>query len=259
MSKPIVEVHDISLSFLTSFHRAWSWKDIFVKLAKNPFSLMPSSMEKLRIVENLSVSICPGDRVALVGVNGAGKTSLCRCIAGFYRPNSGKVNVNGQVRALFDVSVGIQPELTGRENAMLLAELLFPGEPDKDRLVEEALDFSELGEFLDMPFRIYSKGMQARLGLSMAALKASDLLILDEVFDGADAFFKEKISRRMRELVRDSGAVIFVSHEPLQIKEVCNRLLLLNDGKIIFDGDVDEGLKVYESLRPQESIESGHV
>jgi ABC-type polysaccharide/polyol phosphate transport system ATPase subunit len=184
--------------------------------------------------------------VGLLGVNGTGKTSLCRCIAGIYAPTSGKIAMNGRLRAIFDTAVGIQPELTGMENARLLAELIYPeSDYDRERLVQEATEFSELGKFLDVPYRLYSNGMQARLCLSLISSQPCDLLILDEVFDGADAFFREKIAARILKMISRSGAVLFVSHGADQIQRVCNRLIVIRDGSIAHDGDVEEGLALY--------------
>lgn len=222
-----------------------TWREAFVRLVNRE---RVGVKERLHVCKNISFDIYPGERVALVGVNGVGKTSLCRAIAGFYAPSSGQIERHGKIRALFDATTFVQAELTGRENAWLLASLLYPNE-DVSPLVEEALEFSELGKFLDVPIRTYSKGMLARLGLSLSALKGSDLLILDEVFDGADQFFREKISARMQQVVRQSGAVIFISHSEEQIRRVCNRLLLLCDGAIVFDGSVEQGLQLFQGLR----------
>jgi ABC-type polysaccharide/polyol phosphate transport system ATPase subunit len=252
----IIRVRDLNLVFRTSVYRSWTWREAFVRAVKDPLDVFPGQDERLHILKNISFDVSHGDRIGLLGVNGVGKTSLCRCIAGFYQPTSGQVERNGSLRALFDVAVGVQHELTGRENAWLLAELMFPGEPEMAEIVNQALEFSELGKFLDTPFRLYSKGMQARLGLSLSAFRPADLLILDEVFDGADMFFREKISAKMLDLMRDSGAVIFVSHAADQIRLVCNRLILLNQGRIIFDGAVDEGLSALEGLRPR-PVEAG--
>jgi ABC-type polysaccharide/polyol phosphate transport system ATPase subunit len=244
MSEPVARVRDLNLVFRASVHRAWSWRDVFVRSLRDPLALGPS-VDRLHVLKDISFDVRPGDRVSLLGVNGVGKTSLCRCLAGYYQPTSGTIERRGTMRALFDVAVGIQPELTGRENAWLLAELLFPGDPDVDRLIGQALEFSELGHFLDIPFRLYSKGMP------LSAFRAADLLILDEVFDGADMFFREKISARMLELMRESGAVIFVSHAPEQVRQICNRLILLEHGRVIHDGGVEEGLRLFENLRPR--------
>jgi ABC-type polysaccharide/polyol phosphate transport system ATPase subunit len=194
-----------------------------------------------------------------LGVNGTGKTSLCRCLAGIYTPNQGEVIVHGQVRAIFDTQIGIQPDLTGRENAELLAEFIYPEDHHEHKqMIEEALTFSELGQFVDMPYRLYSNGMQARLCLSMISCKPCDLLILDEVFDGADIFFREKIATRVMKMVAESGACIFVSHDSGQIRKVCNRLIVLQKGQVIHDGDVEAGLKIYESPRTENETPAAH-
>src|SRR5262249_15637671 len=153
-------------------------------------------------------------------------------------PTSGKVTVRGRTRAIFDTSVGIFPELTGRENARILVQFMYPDEyRQHDEIIEESLEFSELGKFVDMPFKMYSNGMQARLCLSLVSAVAPDLLILDEVFDGADKFFRAKISGRVVRLIEDSGAVIFVSHSMDQLAKVCTRVIYLRENKLFFDGD----------------------
>ncbi len=137
------------------------------------------------------------------------------------------------------------PELTGRENAHLLARLFFPEVSDLNPLVNEAIEFSELGHFIDVPFRQYSKGMQARLMLSLISAKSTDILILDEVFDGADVFFQQKLSIRMKNFIQSAGATIFVSHSADQVREVCDKVLVMNKGKIGFLGDVEAGIEYY--------------
>ena len=144
----------------------------------------------------------------------------------------------------------MQPELTGRENAQLLVEFIFPQIPDEhDDIIKEALEFSELGHFVDVPFKFYSNGMQARLCLSLISARPCELLMLDEVFDGADQFFRKKIAARIRNIIDQSGAVIFVSHSTDQIAEVCNRVLVLDKGRLLFDGSPQEAIKIYSALR----------
>ena len=254
VSDPILHIRKLNLRFQANVHRPRTWRDVFIQLLKAPLSVFVSGTAPLYACRDISLIVHRADRVGLLGVNGAGKTTLCRCIAGYYRPTSGHIEKNGEIRALFDAAVGIQPELTGRENAALLAELLYAGDKDIKSLIEEALHFSELGPSLDMPFKFYSRGMQTRLGLSLSAIRPSDLLILDEVFDGADMFFRDKISTRMLDVVHQSGAVIFVSHSIEQIRKVCNRVVVLQNGFIIFDGSVEEGLACYENLRPAVAV-----
>ena len=132
---------------------------------------------------------------------------------------------------------------------------MYPSESNRKALVEEALIFSELGQFLDIAYKFYSKGMQARLCLSLVSSKPCDVIILDEVFDGADIFFREKLSKRILKMIKESGAALFVSHSPEQVHEVCNRVILLDGGKIIFDGDVITGIERYRALAPKDQME----
>jgi ABC-type polysaccharide/polyol phosphate transport system ATPase subunit len=203
------------------------------------------------VLQGISFNLKKGDRVGILGVNGTGKTSLCRCIAGIYSPTSGRILHGGVVRAVFDTAIGIFPDLSGRENAKIIAHLLYPDNASEHpEIIEEALEFSELGKFIDVPYRLYSNGMQARLCLSLVSSRPCDILILDEVFDGADVFFREKISVRILNMIEKSGSVLFVSHAADQVARACNRVLVLDRGKLIFDGPVSEGLIKYETLRP---------
>ncbi|MBI3554674.1 MAG: ABC transporter ATP-binding protein [Deltaproteobacteria bacterium] len=245
---PILEVRDFNLVFRVDVHRSQSWRETFVNLASSPIKALIDTRDSHQVARNLNLNIYAGERVGILGINGAGKSSFCRCVAGMYAPTSGTIKVHGKVRAIFDTAVGIHPELTGRENADLLVEFLYPRANDKRAIVEEALEFSELGTFVDVPYRHYSKGMQARLCLSVISSRPSDLLILDEVFDGADASFSRKISGRVLDMIRKSGAVIFVSHSFDQLAMVANRLLVYDKGTIHYDGPVEAGIHDYKSL-----------
>lgn len=251
--KTIVRVENLHLVFELDVHRSWTMRDAFTRLARDPFFMLKPDRDRLHLIDDVSFDIKEDERVGLLGVNGVGKTSLCRVLAGMYTPTRGKVEIQRPVRAIFSTAVGIQPELTGRENAELLASLLFPGEPSPDTLVQEALEFSELGKFVDVPYKFYSNGMQARLCLSLISARPTRLLILDEVFDGADTFFKKKIAARVLKMIHESGAAIFVSHSPDQVLEVCNRVMVVHQGKIAFDGKPDEAIAFYESLMPDQS------
>lgn len=190
-----------------------------------------------------------GDRIALIGKNGAGKTTLCRCLTGIYKPQFGQIKVEGKVRSIIDPATIIYPDLTGRENAKIMMDLLYPSDKGKaQELLSDALEFSGLGAHLDKSFRQYSNGMQTRLCLSLATCTPSDIFILDEVFEGADAEFQEKISARILRLISQSGIVFFVSHSESQIRRVCNKGLLLNEGKIINYGNLDQVFETYSKL-----------
>lgn len=249
-SNILAEIENLSLSYNLSFYQNDSLREVFIGMMKNPLSFYFRKFSQHLVLDNISFTIANGDRIGILGVNGAGKTSLCRVLAGMYQPSKGSVKTFGETRAIFDTSVGILEDLTGRENARLLIELMYPtlNSQEKEEILIDCLNFSELGKFLDIPFKKYSKGMQSRLCLSLISARATDLLILDEVFDGADEFFREKISKRVIEMINASGSVIFVSHTPDQIMQTCNRLIVLDQKKIVYDGDVNNGISFYKGL-----------
>jgi ABC-type polysaccharide/polyol phosphate transport system ATPase subunit len=254
MKQAIVEIKKMSLMFPTRVHRSTTVRDVFVRSLTKPFETFFKAPDFLDIIRDLNLEIYRGDRVALIGVNGVGKTSLCRAIAGFYRPTTGTITIHGRVRAIFDTMVGIYPDLTGRENASILVDCLYPNLANREESIKEALEFTELGKFLDTPFKYYSNGMQTRLCLAILTIEPTDLLILDEVFEGADQFFREKIAKRVLNVIEQSGAVVFVSHSEDQLRRVCNRAIFIRDGGVVFDGPMDEGLKVYrDSYQPHET------
>jgi ABC-type polysaccharide/polyol phosphate transport system ATPase subunit len=245
MNSPLLDIQNLQVVFRLQFFKDLNLRDTFIRYAKNPLELLNPNQEVFHVLQNINLKAYKGDRIGLIGKNGAGKSTLLRCIAGMYHQNAGTIKVDGEVRAIFDTALGIQPELSGRENAKLLSLMMFPHHKNLTGLVEEALTFSGLGHFLDVPFKNYSKGMQARLSLSLISASPCDLLILDEVFDGADKEFQGKISERVLEMIEKSGAVIFVSHSDDQIRKACNRVIVIDDHQIKFDGEVEEGLKFY--------------
>jgi ABC-type polysaccharide/polyol phosphate transport system ATPase subunit len=246
----VLEIESLKPLFPMRLHRSTSLRDVFVRTINHPLKTLLTPPQKLEVLDGVNLTVERGDRIALMGVNGVGKTTLCRAIAGFYRPTAGQLRLYGQTRAIFDTMVGIYPELTGRENAGILVDFLYPTIEGREEKLREALEFSELNEFLETPFKYYSNGMQARLCLSVLTIEPTDLLILDEVFEGADRFFREKIAARVLRMIENSGSVIFVSHSEEQLKRVCNRAVVLRDGVVAFDGDLEEGLAFYTAHQP---------
>ena len=249
-SDQVLSVRNLDLMFRLRHYRERTLRNVFVDLVSKPVDSLLKPRESLHILRDISFSVRKGERLGILGVNGSGKTSLCRCIAGMLSPAGGEIRIRGACRAIFDTQVGVIPELTGRENARLLATLLFPGEPPAriDELVAEATAFAELGDFLDVPFETYSMGMRARLLLSLITARPAELLILDEVYDNTDRFFQKKMTERMNRFIHSSDAVIFVTHSGDLLRDICNRAIVIHQHRIAFDGPVDEALAEYDRL-----------
>ncbi len=252
-SSVIAECNNLNLVYKLRLFQSAGLRDAVIRVTQNPLEVLFKKRDRLHVLNNISLQIRRGDRIGILGINGAGKTSLCRCFASIYGPTSGRISVPANVRAVFDTSVGIFPELTGRENAFLLAQFMYPEVQAQHKdIVEEALDFSELGTFSMAPFKTYSNGMQARLYLSMISCRSPDLLILDEVFEGADKFFKEKIAKRIVKFIEGAGAVLFVSHLSDQVERICNRVIVLNNSRVEYDGSVSGGVQYFNRLSPRQ-------
>lgn len=253
-SSPLLEVKNLHLSFDLDLQKGHTVRDAFVQLFKAPFQTLLDKKSVHPVLEDISFELNKGDIMAVIGENGSGKTSLCRCIAGMIKAQQGTITApQGPqgIQAIFSTATAIHFALTGRENAYLLGELLFPHLKPNDLkdVIEEALEFSELGKFQEAPFYTYSKGMQARLFLSVVTAIPSELLILDEVYDGADQFFQDKMKERMHNMLHQSGAVLFISHNADLVSEVCNKALVLHDKKVAFAGEnVTKALALYKSL-----------
>lgn len=241
-------VNNLNVMFPVSLNYDQSWRGQFVEFAKNPLNYFLQSKELLHVLKNISFEAKHGDRIAIIGKNGAGKSTLCRSLAGIYRLPKGCITTTGQVRAVFNTSLVLFPDLTGRENARYLFDLIYTADKKNTKeLLNSALEFSGLGRFLDMPFKYYSTGMQSRLCLSLVSCQPADIFILDEVFEAADREFRERISHRIIHLIENSGIVFFVSHSEEQIRKVCNKALWLQDGHIKMFDSVDTVMSSYNT------------
>jgi ABC-type polysaccharide/polyol phosphate transport system ATPase subunit len=209
-----------------------------------------------RAVDEVSFSINPGELVGIVGVNGAGKTSLLKIVSGLVKPTHGRVSVGGRILALLAMGVGFRPNLTGREN-LFYAGLLFRLRPNEIRAVLPSVEeFSELGPALDQPYFTYSSGMRARLAFSLATHVPADVIILDETLATGDAQFAAKCYGRIRELHGSGRTILFVSHNLGEVSRLCDRVIILHKGGLLFDGATQEGLRRYEHRITSEQIAS---
>jgi len=203
----------------------------------------------IHALSNIDLAFEEGDRVCIIGHNGAGKTTLLRLIAGIYPPSSGRLEVNGKVMALLGLNLAPNPDATGYENIKLIANLYdWPKErlPEYIRDIEE---FTELGEYLSLPVRIYSAGMHTRLAFAMATIQAPDVLLIDEAIGAGDVHFQEKAQARIGDFINRAKIMIMASHAIDFCRAMCNKALLLANGRLVFFGDIDEAFRRYAELR----------
>jgi len=197
----------------------------------------------------LTFKIKKGERVAILGPNGAGKSTLLKLITGVCFPNEGRVEVNGRVAALLELSAGFDNEFTGRENIYLKCQLLGISKKEAKILEKEIIKFADIGPYIDQPIRTYSSGMKARLGFSIIVHSKADILIIDEALSVGDKAFKDKCVQKIKEICSNGEVtVLFVTHSLPMAKEFCTRGIILNKGHMVFDGDIDEAIEEYNRL-----------
>lgn len=203
----------------------------------------------VQALEDISLDLAHGDRLALIGHNGAGKSTLLRVMAGIYEPLSGRMCVEGRTVPLFDIGLGMDPESTGYENIRLRSIMLGLSRAETEAKTEEIADFAELGSFLDMPVKTYSAGMRARLAFAISTSVEPDILLLDEGIGAGDAAFLEKANRRLEEFIHRTGILVLASHSEALARTWCRTGLLLNKGRIVIQGPIDEALACYASMQ----------
>ncbi len=202
----------------------------------------------IHALKNISLSIQQGERVGLLGHNGAGKSTFLKMIAGLYPISSGTCHVRGQIRALLDLSMGFEPDATGREN-ILYRGLLLGSTPKLMREQErDIIEFADLKEFIDYPIKTYSAGMQVRLAFAISTAVGGDVLLLDEVIGAGDANFMAKAKVRIGQLIEQSKILLLASHDFGALQAMCHRGLVFHHGELRFDGDMRDAILHYQQL-----------
>jgi ABC-2 type transport system ATP-binding protein/lipopolysaccharide transport system ATP-binding protein len=199
----------------------------------------------IRALDGVSVKIEHGERVGLIGRNGAGKTTLLRVMAGIYEPPSGTVEVEGRVAPLFDIGMGMDPESSGYENIVLRGLFLGLRKAEIKAKVDEIAEFTELGDFLEMPLRTYSAGMFARLAFAISTSIDPEILLLDEGIGAGDDVFLEKAKQRLDALINRARILVLASHSDELVRKLCNRAILMENGQVVATGSTDEMLERY--------------
>jgi ABC-2 type transport system ATP-binding protein/lipopolysaccharide transport system ATP-binding protein len=204
-----------------------------------------SGQIEVQALSNIDLEIRPGDRLALIGHNGAGKSTLLRVLAGVYAPGSGTLSVQGRVTPLFDIHMGFDEEATGYENIMLRGLLLGQSRARIKAQADEIAEFSGLGSFLNLPVRTYSTGMTLRLLFSIATSIESDIVLMDEWLAAGDQAFLAKADARLRHLIGQSQVLVLASHDGALLSSLCNRAVVLDAGRILYEGSVNDALSRY--------------
>src|SRR5215813_7735391 len=199
-------------------------------------------------VRNVSFRVSRGESVGIIGANGAGKSTILKMVTGTTRPTEGTITVNGRVSALLELGLGMNPELTGRENVIHSAGLMGMSQHTIHELLPTIEDFAEIGKYFDQPMRTYSSGMQMRVAFSVATAVRPEVLIVDEALAVGDTYFVHKCFQRIREFRRTGTTLLIVSHDPTAIQALCDRVILLDRGRMVLDGDPQEVFDYYNAL-----------
>lgn len=200
------------------------------------------------ILQGVDFEISPGEAVGIVGVNGAGKSTLLKMIAGTTQPTVGSILIEGKVAALLELGMGFHPEFTGRQNVFMAGQLLGLKVEEIQAIMPEVEKFAEIGDAIDQPVRTYSSGMQMRLAFSVATARRPDVLIVDEALSVGDAYFQHKSFERIRSFRRDGTTLLIVSHDRSAIQSICDRAVLLNEGKLAMQGHPEAVMDYYNAL-----------
>lgn len=205
--------------------------------------------KRKRAVNNLSFEVRKGDGLALIGKNGAGKSTILKMITGVSYPTEGDIYVKGKISALLELSSGFDLESSGIENARFKCSLMGMTNEEIEEVLPDIIEFADLGEYLEQPLRAYSSGMRARLGFAISVNSKPDILIVDEALSVGDKEFRKKCSKKVRELMSDRDVtLLFVTHSLSSAKEFCQRGIVLEKGTKLFEGTIDEAIDYYESM-----------
>lgn len=199
-------------------------------------------------VNNVSFGLEKGETFGIIGVNGSGKSTILKMINGIYMPDDGFIKINGRVGALIEIGAGFHPMLTGRENIYINGSILGMSKKEIDKKFDEIVDLSELREFIDTPVKFYSSGMFVRLGFSIALFCNPDILLLDEILSVGDISFQNKAFKKLYNLKKRINGIIYVGHNMQHIRNMCDRIMVIDSGKKLFIGDVAEGIKFFQDF-----------
>lgn len=240
MNKTVVSLNEVSIKFNLYKENLNGFKDLIIRKIKRELIT-----EQFLALDNISLTILEGDVVGILGFNGAGKSTLLKTIAGVLQPTSGEIKTYGKIAPLIELGAGFDMELTARENIYLNGAILGYSKKFINEKFNEIVEFAEIEEFLDVPLKNYSSGMVARIGFSIATMVKPDILIVDEILSVGDFKFQQKCETRIKSMLSDNTTIIIVSHSIEQIRNLCNKAVLINKGQLVTIGDVTSVCDLY--------------
>ena len=242
--KEILQVKNVSIKYITGDFKSIGLKEYVVRRLKGNYTV-----KEFWANRNITFSLEEGDMLGIIGTNGAGKSTLLKAVSGIMRPSEGSITRHGTIAALLELGSGFDGDLTVKENAYLRGAMLGYTRKFMDETYEQIIDFAELKEFEDRPFKQLSSGMKSRLAFSIASMVRPDILILDEVLSVGDGAFRKKSEAKMKEIINGGATTILVSHSLNQVRSMCSKILLLHKGRqITFGSDVKKICDDYQSF-----------
>lgn len=237
-SEYVIKIKKMYKDFTIYNDKANTLKERIIRIGK-------TKKEYFHVLKDINLNIKSGETVALIGVNGSGKSTLLKLITKIIYPTKGSIEVNGKLTSLLELGAGFHQDFSGRENIYFNASIFGLTKKEIDARIDDIINFSELGEFIDSPVRTYSSGMYMRLAFSVAINVDADILLIDEILAVGDKRFQDKCLNKMLELKKQGKTMVFVSHSAESVKFLCDRAVWLNEGKIKMDGKTNEVLKEY--------------
>lgn len=241
-----IQTHEAWVEFPIFDAKSRSLKKAFLGKAGGAIGRNESNVVVIEALRDITLSLKEGDRIGLVGHNGAGKSTLLRLLSGIYEPTRGSSYIQGRVAPVFDLGVGMDPEISGYENIIIRGMFLGQTRKQMQAKVDEIADFTELGEYLSMPLRTYSTGMRVRLAMGVVTSIDPEILLLDEGIGAVDAEFMKKARIRLQQLVERSGMLVFASHSNEFLARLCNTAMWIDHGTIKMSGGIEDVVRAYE-------------
>lgn len=241
-----IKLSNVNVTFPVHNASSLSFKNhILKKLTGGSISRSHDGVTLVKSLKDINLEISSGERIGLVGHNGAGKTTLLRVLSGIYKPTHGDIKIDGQCTSLINISLGIDPEATGRENIKIRATMMGLKPEEIEKKIEDIIEFTGLGNFIHLPFRTYSTGMQLRLAFAVSTAIKPQILIMDEWLSTGDENFKEKAEIRLKDVVESAEILILASHSKELLSTICSRIIWLEQGEIKMDGTVESVTSQY--------------